>query len=275
MTYLRDEVDREIRDEEKILEYVYRYYVELYAQPKISQEDKREQENTLTLVDQLVSEEDNLRLMEVPGAIELSDTMKRLPLGKSPGEDALPVEVLRELWDDICPCCLKFIQETWHNKRLSKKFLKLEDDPLILPGSLTLRQIKELMRRYSTRRPFNDRVVYPLLKHLGINVLANLVNSAGKWIGVNDELRAKGIQLDQVQCEAIESFQEWLLRVKMGVQKLEDRPSWRWKGLEEGWKAWSQTSRVWHNLFTAEETPDDLSSKWPEGTYALTWEMRW
>ncbi|KAL2653641.1 hypothetical protein R1flu_021769 [Riccia fluitans] len=60
MTYLWDEEDREIRDEEKILEYVYKYYAELYAQPAIFQADKREQENTLTLVDQLVSEEDNL-----------------------------------------------------------------------------------------------------------------------------------------------------------------------------------------------------------------------
>ncbi|KAL2620052.1 hypothetical protein R1flu_000257 [Riccia fluitans] len=74
----------------------------------------------LTLVDQFVSEEDNIRLMEMSGLVELNDTMKRLPLGKSPGEDGLPVEVLRELWDDISPYCLKLIQEAWHYKQLIK-----------------------------------------------------------------------------------------------------------------------------------------------------------
>ncbi|KAL2633604.1 hypothetical protein R1flu_005083 [Riccia fluitans] len=99
----------------EILEYVYNYYSELYEQP-ISLADKREEERTLTLVDQLVSEEDNLRLMEVPGVEELKDTIKNLPLGKSPGEDGLSVEVLREIWDEISPCCLEFIQEAWHSK---------------------------------------------------------------------------------------------------------------------------------------------------------------
>ncbi|KAL2633064.1 hypothetical protein R1flu_004543 [Riccia fluitans] len=58
--------------------------------------------------------------MEVPGVVELKDMMKSLPLDKSLSEDGLPVEVLRELWDDIIPYYLIFIQEAWHNKRLSK-----------------------------------------------------------------------------------------------------------------------------------------------------------
>ncbi|KAL2633731.1 hypothetical protein R1flu_005210 [Riccia fluitans] len=69
---------------------------------------------------QLMSEEDNLRLVEVLGLTELNDMMKNLPLDKSLSEDGLPVEVLRELWDEIIPYCLKFIQEAWHSKRLSK-----------------------------------------------------------------------------------------------------------------------------------------------------------
>ncbi|KAL2631585.1 hypothetical protein R1flu_016271 [Riccia fluitans] len=54
------------------------------------------------------------------GVAELSDMVKNLPLDKSPGEDGLPVEVLRELWEDINPCSLQFIQEAWHSKRIGK-----------------------------------------------------------------------------------------------------------------------------------------------------------
>ncbi|KAL2612920.1 hypothetical protein R1flu_024612 [Riccia fluitans] len=120
MTYPWDEEDREIRDEETILEYVHKYYAELYAQPTVSSADKHEQEDILTLIDQLVSEEENIRLLEVPGVPELRDTVKSLPLDKSPKEDGLPAEVLRELRNDISSCCLELIKEVWHNKRIGK-----------------------------------------------------------------------------------------------------------------------------------------------------------
>ncbi|KAL2651270.1 hypothetical protein R1flu_019398 [Riccia fluitans] len=74
------------------------------------------QDRTLTLLDRLVSEEDNKRLAEVPGAEELKELVRDLPSDKSPGEDGLSAEVLRELWDEISPGCLQFIQEVWHSK---------------------------------------------------------------------------------------------------------------------------------------------------------------
>ncbi|KAL2611824.1 hypothetical protein R1flu_023516 [Riccia fluitans] len=61
----------------------------------------------------------------------------------------------------------------------------------------------------------------------------------------------------------------------MGTQKLEESPNWRWKGSEDRWNGWTQPSSFSHNLFTEEETPDDLSSKWPEGSYTLTWKSHW
>ncbi|KAL2629404.1 hypothetical protein R1flu_014090 [Riccia fluitans] len=82
-------------------------------------------------------------------------------------------------------------------------------------------------------------------------------------------------QRNQVECEAIKTFQEWLLKVQMGTQRLDDSPSWHWKGSEDRWKGWTQLLKFWHNLFTVEETSDDLSSKWPEGLYTLTWKTRW
>ncbi|KAL2607687.1 hypothetical protein R1flu_026260 [Riccia fluitans] len=120
MTILRDEENREIRDEESILECVYRYYTELYTQPKISSVESQEQVKALTLIDHRVSKEDNLQLMEVPGVEELRDTVKNLPLDESLGEYGLPAEVLRELWEVISTCCLEFIQEAWHSKQIGK-----------------------------------------------------------------------------------------------------------------------------------------------------------
>ncbi|KAL2630119.1 hypothetical protein R1flu_014805 [Riccia fluitans] len=120
MSILRDEEDREVRDEELILEQVYKYYTELYTQPTVSAAEKHEQDKVLTLIDQLVSEEENLQLTALPGAEELRNMVKDLPSDKSPGEDGLLAEVLHELWDEISPCCLKFIQEPWHSKRIGK-----------------------------------------------------------------------------------------------------------------------------------------------------------
>ncbi|KAL2631584.1 hypothetical protein R1flu_016270 [Riccia fluitans] len=51
MNSLRDEEDREIRDEETILNYVYKYYADLYTQPAISAAHRQEQEEELTLID--------------------------------------------------------------------------------------------------------------------------------------------------------------------------------------------------------------------------------
>ncbi|KAL2653622.1 hypothetical protein R1flu_021750 [Riccia fluitans] len=121
MTYLRDEEDREIRDEEKNSGVRPQVLCRtLCSTNNVFYRDKREQEDTFTLTDQLVSEEENIRLLEVPGAMELNDKVKSLPLDKSPMEDGLPAEVLQELWDDLSPCCLEFIQEVWHNKQIGK-----------------------------------------------------------------------------------------------------------------------------------------------------------
>ncbi|KAL2612461.1 hypothetical protein R1flu_024153 [Riccia fluitans] len=156
-----------------------------------------------------------------------------------------------------------------------RKYLRLDEHSLVLPGSITLKQLQELLSRYRATRPYNDRIVYPLLKRLGIRVLTNLADAMGKWITMANALRACGLQLDQIQEEAIGVFQNWLGTVQMGVQKLEHRPSWRWKGLEAKWIGWTQSTSFWHSLYEAKEASDDLSAKWPERPYALTWNARW
>ncbi|KAL2653158.1 hypothetical protein R1flu_021286 [Riccia fluitans] len=61
----------------------------------------------------------------------------------------------------------------------------------------------------------------------------------------------------------------------MGMQKLEQSPSWRWSCLETARKGWTQPMSFWHKLYETEENADNLAAKWLEGQYALTWEERW
>ncbi|KAL2609191.1 hypothetical protein R1flu_027764 [Riccia fluitans] len=120
MAVLRDEKNKEITDEKGILDLVHNYYASLYKQPTVTIEEKSDQARALTLIDSFVSGEDNARLMEVPDAEEIRTTVHELPLDKSPGEDGLPVEVLRELWEEIGFHCLEFVQEAWRKKRIGK-----------------------------------------------------------------------------------------------------------------------------------------------------------
>ncbi|KAL2611365.1 hypothetical protein R1flu_023057 [Riccia fluitans] len=120
LMHLVEEGGREITKEGAIMERVHSYYTDLYKQPLISQDDRREQEETLMLVDQLVSEEENLKLTATPDEGELEETMKLLPKGKAPREDGLPIEVLRELWTEISSHCLQFLREAWQQQRIGK-----------------------------------------------------------------------------------------------------------------------------------------------------------
>ncbi|KAL2622011.1 hypothetical protein R1flu_002216 [Riccia fluitans] len=61
----------------------------------------------------------------------------------------------------------------------------------------------------------------------------------------------------------------------METRRLQDSASWRWKGTTEKWEGWIQPSQTWHKLISAEETTDDLASKWPVGECEHTLKERW
>ncbi|KAL2631073.1 hypothetical protein R1flu_015759 [Riccia fluitans] len=167
---------------------------------------------------------------------------------------------------------MNHIVQSWMQCR---KQLTLDEHNLVLSGSITLRQLLELLNRYRARRCFNDRLVYPLLKQLGVNVLSNLADGAGKWINIASELRARGTRLNHTQREALEVFQNWLQNVHIGDQRLENSPSWRWRDSKERWRGWLRQMRFWHKLLSANETPEDLTVKWPINNARLTWKERW
>ncbi|KAL2608864.1 hypothetical protein R1flu_027437 [Riccia fluitans] len=123
MSYLLEEDGRKLRDEDVIMERVHSYYLELYKQPTISLADRRQQEETLTLVDTLVSEEENNRLAETPGADELEETIKSLPAGKAPGEDGLPVEADESNFQSLCRIIERFERISGAQLNLAKSVI--------------------------------------------------------------------------------------------------------------------------------------------------------
>ncbi|KAL2620226.1 hypothetical protein R1flu_000431 [Riccia fluitans] len=155
------------------------------------------------------------------------------------------------------------------------KFLTLDEKVLILPGSLMLKQLQELLKRYKAGSPFNKKVVYPLLKRIGITMLANLADSNGNWLDVANAIRGRGIQLSAGQSNELQILQKWLQDVQLCAKSLETSPSWRWRGEDGKWSRWLQTSKFWHKLLETEEEVDDLTGKWPEGQNSLTWKARW
>ncbi|KAL2609309.1 hypothetical protein R1flu_027882 [Riccia fluitans] len=159
------------------------------------------------------------------------------------------------------------ILQSWFRLR---KFLKLDSRALILPGSITLRQLLELLSCYTSRKPFNERVVYPLLKRMGVTVLTNMATSQGTWLEIANDLQNRGVQLNETQTAEVNLFQIWLRNVQMGVRSLQESTSWKWEGTDAKWNGWQQSSQFWHKHLDKEEVVDDLSSKWPEGRYDLT-----
>ncbi|KAL2652448.1 hypothetical protein R1flu_020576 [Riccia fluitans] len=212
----------------------------------------------------------------------VGSTLQNVPMGNQPGEQAKNAPGL--IIDGIASRRQKkkmmrhFVRHQVQSKssiREARHYIRLQENALALPGSLTLRQLKELLKRYSQTSPFNDRLVFPLLKQLGVNVIANLLDGSGNWMRIVTELRTKGLHLDSLQHEAIVTFQSWLSSVRIGPQRLQDSPSWSLKGVDRRWSGWLLISKTWHKLLTLDELIDDLTSKWPSGAYKLTWRERW
>ncbi|KAL2649475.1 hypothetical protein R1flu_017603 [Riccia fluitans] len=213
MEILIDDEGRELRDEDAILEQVQSYYKALYTQPRITVADMQEQRRALSLIDPLITKNDNKKLSELPGADELWQIVKDLPSDKSPGEDGIPVEVLRALWDVVGEGCLAFVREAWTTKRIGSG-----------KSSDWAHMIRFFVKEQMTRRAY---------------------------------------------CREV---RQWT--AEEGIQRLELSPSWRWK-LETRWKGWKRPSTFWHKVEDSEETAEDLSTKWPLGSYILTWSARW
>ncbi|KAL2603065.1 hypothetical protein R1flu_003938 [Riccia fluitans] len=188
---LRDTENQEITEESAIMDYVHRFYADLYSQPHVSIAELREQEMALNFISHRVTLEENRRLTEVPGAEELERTVKSLPLEKSPGEDGLPVEVLRELWEETRTSCLQFVQEVWKTKRVVIKLTRaLVADghaKIHLKGKFT-KSFKLQRRVWQAARLFAD--------DSGVTIRAEEINFTNLCNIIKDFEKLSGAQLN-------------------------------------------------------------------------------
>ncbi|KAL3692214.1 hypothetical protein R1sor_005865 [Riccia sorocarpa] len=131
-----------------------------------------------------------------------------------------------------------------------------------------------LIKRYWERDKIQNRILIPLLKKIGVQVLLHLNGPAGRWKDCLTELGQKRIILTQEQRSEVRKFQHWIQHVKLGVGELQNSPSWRW-GTEIKWSGWARETKFWSRLIAAKTETEDLSDKWPDGGASLNWKQRW
>ncbi|KAL3699507.1 hypothetical protein R1sor_017529 [Riccia sorocarpa] len=100
-------------------------------------------------------------------------------------------------------------------------------------------------------------------------------NKAPGEDGLTMEVLKQGIETNRAQRTEIAAFQNWLSKVHLGVNRLQDSPSWRWGSNDDPWAGWSRPSKFWGRLLSDSEITEDLSEKWQEGRELLTWKQRW
>ncbi|KAL3701599.1 hypothetical protein R1sor_019621 [Riccia sorocarpa] len=110
-----------VTDEQEMMGMIQDFYTELYQQPLTLEADKAERSEVLSLIDKRILPEENLALLETPSMEEVETAVKSMAAGKSPGEDGVTVEVVREMWSSIKAGCLAFIQAVWREHRIGFK----------------------------------------------------------------------------------------------------------------------------------------------------------
>ncbi|KAL3675120.1 hypothetical protein R1sor_025068 [Riccia sorocarpa] len=108
------------RDEEVISKMAENFYRNLYKQPVITSEDRRERKQVLDLLKKQASEEDNVTLSTVPSRKEVIEILNIMARDKAPGEDGLTIEVLWETWEWTEEACIKFLLHVWSQKRIGE-----------------------------------------------------------------------------------------------------------------------------------------------------------
>ncbi|KAL3699252.1 hypothetical protein R1sor_017274 [Riccia sorocarpa] len=163
----------------------------------------------------------------------------------------------------------KHLIKGWEKVRGS---LKLDTRQLSLPGTLSMNQLSILLNKYDGGCEFNERIVLPVLKRLGI---VSLEDIRGTWKFLLAEVLSYRLPVTLEQAVELNRFQIWLGKVSIGLHNLQGSPSWRWIGTEGAWKGWTQTTKFWNKLLLKPKEPDDMSERWPANTGFLNWKDRW
>ncbi|KAL3681901.1 hypothetical protein R1sor_024857 [Riccia sorocarpa] len=98
---------RVVKEEREVLKTIEEFYGELYKQPPPNEGAEEERDEVLETIDRTVSQEDNGFLTKEPDKKEIQETIDSMASGKSPGEDGVTIEVLKEVWEFVEEACEK------------------------------------------------------------------------------------------------------------------------------------------------------------------------
>ena len=106
------EGDRLLTSQSDLETHILRFYEQLYTQDEEVESNFRAREDCLRFIKPSVTEVHNVELLCPLTMEEVTDAMKQLPQGKSPGVDSIPAEFYQELWDDIGAYVFNFVSES-------------------------------------------------------------------------------------------------------------------------------------------------------------------
>jgi hypothetical protein len=92
--------------------HILHFYEQLYTKDEEIELNSAAKEDCFRFIQHTVIEDQNVELLWPLTQEEVTDAMKQLPTGKSPGVDSIPAEFYQELWDDIDSDVFNFVEES-------------------------------------------------------------------------------------------------------------------------------------------------------------------
>ncbi|KAL3678616.1 hypothetical protein R1sor_021572 [Riccia sorocarpa] len=165
------------------------------------------------------------------------------------------------------------LMECW---RAANKALRFEGPVLVILATLTIDQLFELLRRYTSRSDLCYPQAKAWFRKIGVNCLMQLKTGDGNWSSLHQLAAFRRTEVsDEMNCY-LNRFQTFLSHVNTDVSKLEDSPSWCWETGGSLLRGWSHSSITWRSILSSSETPDiSWQERWDDSETRINWESRW
>ena len=103
--------NRSLTTQAEIEKHILDFYIQLYRKDDQVEDNEAARTDCFQYVNRTVTEAHNLELLRPITTLEVTEVIKQLPTGKSPGVDAIPTEFYKEMWPDIEFEVFNFISE--------------------------------------------------------------------------------------------------------------------------------------------------------------------
>ena len=104
--------DNLLTSQSDLQEHILKFYEKLYTRDEEVEDNLNAREYCLRFLQPTVTDEHNAELLQPLTLEEVSEAMKQVPAGKSPGIDFIPAEFYHELWEDIEMDIFNFVSES-------------------------------------------------------------------------------------------------------------------------------------------------------------------